>query len=251
MSMDAMSLVFWADPEKLSSTEKLVLVAMADFGNDEGYGIWPSVKTLATKTSLTDRSIQITLAKLKESGFLTFVAEPVFVKGKYTRGNEYTLNMDLLFSICKNEKTKTRIEKTHPGIGGNAPESDSPPPVNDVRLEGEPDSPKSLINHQLNHESEDRKNSFSDPQSIWDFISGQIADGCSRGFYTSWIGPAVPVSLANGLLKIGVANQHAQELLQSRIGPICNRMIRGLVDSPGARVEFIIREPAIMKAGAR
>ena len=252
MSIEVMTLVFYADPARLTSTEKLVLLAMADHGNDEGRHVYPSVRKLALKTSLSERGVQNVLSKLRSEGILAIVTE-----SNGSRANEYEIDVEMLFSICVDSRTKERVNVVHPPTkkGVNVvhpPESGAPLPPHDVHPRGESGAPKSLINHHLNPDEENSSPPMDrTPQSIWDFISGQIAVSSSRGFYTSWIEPASPISLVDGLLKIGVANQHAQELLQSRIGPTCNRIIRGLVNFPGARVEFVIREPAVMKAGAR
>jgi DNA-binding MarR family transcriptional regulator len=50
----------------VSWTEKLVLLALADRANDDGSSCDPSVLTLARKTSLSRRTVQRTLSKLKE-----------------------------------------------------------------------------------------------------------------------------------------------------------------------------------------
>lgn len=262
MSIDAMSLVFWADPEKVSSTEKLVLLAMADYGNNEGYGIWPSVKTLAIKSSLSERTVQAALKKLQESNLVTFVAEPVMVKGKCIRGNEYTLNIDLLFSICVDIKTKKRVIKTTPGIGSEVgeagaptqvqeihpPESDSPTGVNLVREVGEAAAPETLFKHHIDDEENIQSNNSSDPVSIWDDLSTRLSESLPRSFFVTWVAPARPISFENGTLIIGVPNQVARDQLRERIGPTCNRIIPGLVDVPGARVEFVHRpEPAVRR----
>ena len=48
----------------------LVLLAIADFADDDGYA-YPSVIKLATKARLSERQTQYVLAKLEESGELT------------------------------------------------------------------------------------------------------------------------------------------------------------------------------------
>lgn len=54
----------------LSSTEKLVLLALADCANDEG-DCWPSIATLGRKASVGERSVQRSIQALKEAGHLT------------------------------------------------------------------------------------------------------------------------------------------------------------------------------------
>jgi hypothetical protein len=76
MSIKIMTAVW--DREDLSSTQKLVLLALADWANDEGL-CWPSINRLATKASLTSRAVQKTIRSLEKVGFIK--REEVLGKG--------------------------------------------------------------------------------------------------------------------------------------------------------------------------
>ena len=67
MSIKLMSKVFDSD---LPTTEKFVLLAMADYASESGESIFPSIATLAQKTSLSDRSVQNAIQSLIEKGYL-------------------------------------------------------------------------------------------------------------------------------------------------------------------------------------
>lgn len=54
----------------LSTTDKMVLLALADWSNDDGV-CWPSMAQLEVKTSLTNRAIRASVARLKEAGHLS------------------------------------------------------------------------------------------------------------------------------------------------------------------------------------
>lgn len=54
----------------LSSTEKLVLLALADCANDEGE-CWPSIATIGRKACIGERSVQRSIQSLKDAGHLT------------------------------------------------------------------------------------------------------------------------------------------------------------------------------------
>lgn len=49
----------------LPSTDKFVLVAMADYAQDDGTHCYPSVETLARKTNLCERSVRYALRRLE------------------------------------------------------------------------------------------------------------------------------------------------------------------------------------------
>ena len=57
------------DREDLSSTQKLVLLSLADWANDEGL-CWPSIDRLAIKTSMAGRSVQRIIRDLESMGFV-------------------------------------------------------------------------------------------------------------------------------------------------------------------------------------
>lgn len=67
MSIRLMTAVW--EREDLSATHKLVLLALADWANDEGL-CWPSINRLSIKTSMAGRSIQRLIRQLEEMGFI-------------------------------------------------------------------------------------------------------------------------------------------------------------------------------------
>lgn len=83
MSIRLMNLAWQAG---ITSTQKLVLIALADWCNDAGI-CWPSISTLARKTSLSERGLRKVLRNLEEAGLLETEIKP----GK---GNLYQLKLD-------------------------------------------------------------------------------------------------------------------------------------------------------------
>jgi len=97
MSVRIMSMVFESrGPE---STEKLVLLALADHANDDGLSIYPSVERVANKTALSERTVQLTIKKLVEETHLLQLVRAG--GGRYTT-NEYRIlvkNLQSLISV--------------------------------------------------------------------------------------------------------------------------------------------------------
>lgn len=56
--------------QTLTSTQKLVLLSLADQANDDGI-CWPSASTTAKRTGLFDRSVRRTIAELESLGLLS------------------------------------------------------------------------------------------------------------------------------------------------------------------------------------
>ncbi|MEW4469023.1 helix-turn-helix domain-containing protein [Parasphingorhabdus sp. JC815] len=70
------------DMEGLSPVEKLSLLALADWANDDGLA-WPSIKQIADKTGCSRRTVQAAFSRAEKEGLLT--REQVIGKGcKYT-----------------------------------------------------------------------------------------------------------------------------------------------------------------------
>jgi len=63
------SLHYWDQAAVPNHTEKLVLLALADWCNDEGW-CFPSIPEVARRCSLTDRGVQKVMARLIETGHL-------------------------------------------------------------------------------------------------------------------------------------------------------------------------------------
>ena len=68
MSIRLMSMVF--ENEKLSSTEKLIMLALADHANDEGKSIYPSQSTVSRKTGLARGTVNKHIQSLIDKEYL-------------------------------------------------------------------------------------------------------------------------------------------------------------------------------------
>jgi hypothetical protein len=118
MSIKLMTAVW--DREDLSSTQKLVLLSLADWANDEGL-CWPSIERVAKKSSLKKRAVQLAIRSLEEMQFIR--REEVIGKG-----NRYWIQIPM--------------QQMHPCIKDI-------PPVHQMHETGAPDAPNTPKTHQL------------------------------------------------------------------------------------------------------
>lgn len=72
----------------LTSTEKFVLLALANFADAHGANAYPSQQTLMTLTSLSERAVRRAIAALKRQGLLTTTLQ----RGRYG-AQHYTLHL--------------------------------------------------------------------------------------------------------------------------------------------------------------
>lgn len=77
------------------ATRKALAVRLADFADDEGRGIWPSVDRLSAETELSVRTVQRLLADFVEEGILVLVKK---ASGRPGEANRYDFDLDRLFA---------------------------------------------------------------------------------------------------------------------------------------------------------
>lgn len=70
MSVDCLSWAFKLTDDRLSSSQKFVLVALANYADEDG-SCFPSIRLLARMTGLKDRAVQYAIRALEECGYLT------------------------------------------------------------------------------------------------------------------------------------------------------------------------------------
>jgi hypothetical protein len=119
MSIKLMTAVW--DREDLSSTQKLVLLALADWANDDGL-CWPSIERVAKKSSLKKRAVQLAIRSLEEMQFIR--REEVIGKG-----NKYWVQIPM--------------HQMHPCTKDT-------PPMHQMHETHAPDAPNTSKTHQLN-----------------------------------------------------------------------------------------------------
>lgn len=109
----------WEHPG-INATQKIVLLALADWANDEGM-CWPSIQRIADKCCLTTRAVQKALRAMEEMGLLRH-------EDGVHKSRTYWISLPL--------------NHVHP-------RTTFTPPLNDVHPTPEPRSPNTSYTHQL------------------------------------------------------------------------------------------------------
>lgn len=107
MSIRVMTFVW--DHYPCGGSELLLLLALADWGRDDGTNIFPTVGMMAKKTRQTVRGVQKQLTRLKEAGWL--VAEEV--GGGRGFSTRYSIQLD----AAAQQKVET-VNVVHPSVKG-------------------------------------------------------------------------------------------------------------------------------------
>lgn len=137
MSIRLMTAVW--EREDLASTHKLVLLALADWANDEGL-CWPSISRLAIKTSMAGRSVQRIIRQLEDMKFIRREEE-------IGKGNRYWISIPLT--------------ECHPCISVTPPLTECHPTPDTV-------SPNTSEIHQLTTKDIKRELPGWMPKDAWD-----------------------------------------------------------------------------------
>lgn len=102
------------------SGEMLLALSLADFSDDEGRRIFPSVSTMAKKTRQSERSVQYQLRRMEQAGFISQVS----TKSNYGT-TEYRINIGFLMGGAKivppAKKGKRGAVFAHTGASAIAP----------------------------------------------------------------------------------------------------------------------------------
>ena len=107
--------VGWAYEQKLPSSEKFVLVTLADYADDKkGLCCWPSAATLQKKTCLNEKTITAAILSLRAAGFIEDTGQR---EGKTKSVIVYRLKLPLNWSTSKNGAPPI-LETSTPENGG-------------------------------------------------------------------------------------------------------------------------------------
>lgn len=90
-----------------STNRKMLAVRLADFADDDGKGIWPTVGRLARETELSERTVQRILSEFVDEGLLIVRKKGGWKPGEGTR---YDFNMGALGRL---QAAKITVEGCH------------------------------------------------------------------------------------------------------------------------------------------
>lgn len=97
--------------------EMLLALSLADFANDDGGSIFPSVATLARKTRQSPRSVQYQLRRMERGGFLIRLG-----KKPNTGTTQYRINLGFFEEGRKNCAPHSKeCKQQHRGAQSTAP----------------------------------------------------------------------------------------------------------------------------------
>lgn len=142
----------------MSPAQKAVLISLADQANDDGY-CWPSVKTISTRTCLSERAVQ---------GAIRWLADSNILHSSERRG---TSTVYQLTPAAYAPLQEMRPADAAPRAAGNAP-----PPPQMLHPTPAASAPKPSMNHQLNRNEPNAKRVTAPTFEVPDWINKQHWD---------------------------------------------------------------------------
>jgi len=100
----------WRAADRLRGNDMLLLLALADYANDHGE-CWPSVRTLAARMGLCERTIYKLISRAVRAGYITVVSG-----GGKGRSNRYRLMLEVIAG--EHEAQATNPERADRVSGG-------------------------------------------------------------------------------------------------------------------------------------
>lgn len=136
MSIQAMT---WAwGLEALDTSQAMVLLALADAANDDGFACWPSQETLARKSRMSVRSVKRHIATLRDAGLID-VETQSSTRGR--RANLYRLHVGAEVDLSAVSRQRAKMT---PSNSTGVEKVDIPPKgqIDPLRNEGANEAPK-------------------------------------------------------------------------------------------------------------
>lgn len=108
-----------------SASRKMLAVRLADFADDKGKGIWPTVARLSRETELSERQVQRILSEFVDEGLLVVRSKG---GGKHGAGTRYDFDMAAIARLeaSKEEPEQTPEKAADDGCHGVTRDTESP-----------------------------------------------------------------------------------------------------------------------------
>jgi hypothetical protein len=175
----------------------LLMLAIADHASDDGTNAYPSVRRLAQRTRLSERTVQRTIQECEASGELV-VNRP---DTREHRPNYYTIRLDRL-PMGDSSVTHANLSPMpkRPAMGVSAVTRTVPIEPSGVSSTGE------------------------EAERLWDAAKAELRVLMNGTNYQTWISETVALRLVNGALVVRATRQQ-REALEGRFAPLVRRVL--------------------------
>lgn len=244
MSIKVMTQV-WANAD-VGGSELLILLAMADFSNDEGASIYPSMATLAKKARLSEKQARRVVHDLVEAGFVEIV-EAGGWSGNRNRPNQYRIRLD------KFGDGGTPKLSPPPNLGeGGTPKLS--PPYSHRREGGTPMDGRGVlppmgedplldpfIDPPLNENGSSTANG-----QLWGRVIETIRSQIPKNFFESFVAPTRLRGLVDGVAVITIPTPKAQDWIENRLERQIRQLLTIETKTRITGIRVVVEEPQPM-----
>ncbi len=190
---------------KLRPAQKLLLMVLADYYNDEEHAAWPSLGRLAGESLVTRRSAITIIQQCVAGGILTTESR------RDTRGG-YTSNLYRFVELVPSEE-----DSPGGGVMASPASENSSPPSEAIA------SPKRILNLR-NELLEKERECDSELLQLW----AMARSSCGHDELAHDLDKLQPVSLEDGVLTLRAPLRHIGRRCRQRIGIVHDRLAEAI-----------------------
>ncbi len=222
MSLKITSLVWRAG---LDATTKIVALRLADFADDDGGSIYPSVPRVARDCGLGERSVQGALRRLQNDGVLVMVREADFSR---RLAREYAFNLSALetMTVPDDDRRTTCTGAADAPVQEMHRRTTCTPPVQQMHPTGAPRAPQPSENPSVDPSEgitphpplldlTDCPKATTTPEAAfaewWAEVPRKVAKGAALRAYRTAIKRATPAELLAGIRRYAVEVEGREE----------------------------------------
>lgn len=163
MSIRVMTLVW--DNFHRSGSELVVMLALADWCNDEGGSLHPSISSIAAKARISESQARRIVHSFIDDGYLSVIAN--HNGGDKGQTRHYKMNIKRLSTPCMDDTPKENIPRKTTSVSDTpciyaTPSTDAHEPLAPMRVTPSTHDTQTTINHHKNHQGGAHENSMQD-----------------------------------------------------------------------------------------
>lgn len=196
----------------LTSTQKLVLLSLADNANDQGE-CYPSIAQVSTRTCLSERAVRNAIRDLEDMGYVRSVS-------RLGTSTMYHLSTSPVSDAPPARRAAPAANAPRHQMPPT-PAPDAPPPRHDVPPTPARGAPKPSFNRQLNRQLTQNKGTGVRPKvSREELLELQLPDWLPAQSWEDWVDHRIEVKSPLTLKAAGMALRHLSRLRDEGNDPV-------------------------------
>lgn len=209
MSRFAIVPTHWLENEELEPSDRMVLVALSSFADQQGY-CWPSIASIARRARFSERTVQYSLKRLLDLGAIS-VEERVRKEGGQASNAYWLMGFDTLPGV---QPVQGGVQPLHRGGAAIAPGGVQPLHPNSTNKNSTTEQPTTTTTTALDFGDPDQQQVYEQYRRA--HHNPTAFDATLRGLTQAMGGPAYPLEQVGAALLELAANNEGFNLSRLR-----------------------------------